>query len=276
MSVLLNLNTFGRVATALLALLACFEALASDEPQSSAIEPGVSLYGDAGSPDISGLWLGTAMGAPGERFQPGRGPADDRGPTFWAPWPLPYTATFKKIFDERVAAAKLGRQLGDISAMCLPFGMPRAFVTKYYPDEIFQTPGEVTFLIFNTFPIVIWTDGREHPKDLKPSYNGHSIGYWAGNTLHVDTVGILGATPIDTARNPHSPKLHMKTTIERVATDTLHIHVTLYDEDAFTVPVTTTNIWQRKSGPRWQVLDDASCFENNTVDHNVEPGFAKF
>ncbi len=251
-------------------------ANAAGDAPSSNLAPGVSLYGDPGSPDMSGLFLGTAMGAPGERFQPGRGPADDRGPTFWAPWPLPYNPAFQKTYDERIAAAKAGRQLGDISAKCLPFGMPRAFVTKYYQDEIVQTPGQVMILVFNTFPIVIWTDGRGHPKNLESSYNGHSIGYWAGNTLFVDTVGIRGDTPIDTARDPHSPALHMKTTIERVAPDTLHFHVTLYDDGAFTVPVTTTNIWQRKSGSRWQVLDDASCFENNAPGEANIPGFRTY
>ena len=218
------------------------------------------------------------MGAPGEKFAVGRGSADGRGATFWAPWPLPYTPTFQKLYDERVSAAKAGRQLGDISASCLPFGMPRAFVTKVYPDEIVQTPGEVTLFVNNTFPIVIWTDGRGHPRDLKPSYNGHSIGYWRGDTLYIDTVGIRGNTPIDSARNPHSEKLHMVSTIQRVGPDVLHVHVTLYDEDAFLEPVTTTNIWHRKSGSRWQILDDASCFENNLnlPDATGAVGFPKF
>ena len=264
-------------------LVAVVVAAAVGDPAARAADqaappPPVSFYGDPKVPDISGLWLGTAMGAPGEKFAPGRGSADGRGATVWAPWPLPYTPAYQKIYDERVAAAKAGRQLGDTSAKCLPFGMPRAFVTKYYPDEIIQTPGAVTIFVFNTFPIVIWTDGRPHPKDLQPSFNGHSVGYWAGDTLFVDTVGINGITALDTARNPHSAKLHMKTTIQRVAPDVLHFYVTLYDEDAFTEPVVTTNIWQRKSGPKWEVLDDASCFENNrdTPDASPAPGFTKY
>ena len=218
-------------------------------------------------------------GRAGRALLPGRGSADGRGATVWAPWPLPYTPAYQKIVDQRTAAAKAGKQLGDISAMCLPFGMPRAFVTKYYPDEIVQTPGQVTILVNSTFPIVIWTDGRGHPKDLQPSYNGHSIGYWVGDMLFVDTMGIKETTPIDTARNPHSAKLHMKTIIQRVDKDTIHFDVTLYDEDAFLEPVTTTNIWRRKSGPEWAVLDDASCFENNSAVSGASSspsGFASF
>ena len=241
--------------------------------------PRVSLYGDPHSPNISGLWLGTAMGIPGQGAITNSGSSGDgRPPTYWAPWPLPYTPAYQRIYDERVAAAKQGRQLGDISAKCLPFGLPMMLASKVYPDEIIQTPGEVTITGYSGFPITIWTDGRSHPKDLAPTYYGHSIGHWVGDTLFVDTVAILGTTPIDANRNPHSPKLHMKWTIQRVAQDVLHFDLTLYDDEAFNEPVTMTNIWHRKSGSEWQILDDSSCFENNDL---VPPppaakGFIKF
>ena len=35
----------------------------------------------------------------------------------------------------------------------------------------------------------IYLDGRPHPKDFDPSYVGHSIGHWEGDTLVVDTIG---------------------------------------------------------------------------------------
>ena len=241
--------------------------------------PGVSFHGDPSAPDISGLWQGTTTAVPGERFPPGRGPADGRQPTFWAPWPLPYTPAYQKIYDERVEAAKKGRQLGDISAMCLPFGQPRMLISKHYPDEIVQTPGQVTFFMNNTFPVVVWTDGRPHPRDWAPTYNGHSVGYWIGDTLFVDTIGIDGTTPLDARRNPHSGKLHLKWSLQRVAKDTLHLHLTLYDDEAFTEPVVTTNVWRRMTDPKWQVLDDASCFENNENFAHTSPGppgFRKF
>jgi len=33
-------------------------------------------------------------------------------------------------------------------------------------------------------------DGRGHPDDFDPSYVGHSIGHWEGDTLVVDVVGL--------------------------------------------------------------------------------------
>ena len=269
-------NTSGLHAVLLLAAFAGNSAAAADPTWPPA---GVSFYGAPKTPDISGLWLGSATSVPGQKTPVGnRGTADGRAPTFWAPWPLPYTPKYQAIYDERVDMAKKGRQLGDISARCLPFGMPMMLVSKFYPDEIVQTPGQVTIFVNSTFPIVIWTDGRGHPKDLQPSYNGHSIGHWAGNTLVVDTVGIHNTTPIDSNRNPHSAGLTVKWTIERVARDVLHLHVRLHDEDAFTEPVVTTNLWHRKTDPKWQILDDASCFENNkeATESVPEDGFKKF
>jgi hypothetical protein len=241
--------------------------------------PGVSFYGDPGVPDISGLWMGTAMAVPGQGPANNSGKtADGRPPLYLTPWPLPFTPAYQRITDERAEAAKQGRALGDTGSRCLPFGLPVMLLNKNYPDEIVQTPGVTSLFVFNSFPIMIWTDGREHPKDLKPSYNGHSIGHWHGDTLFVDTVGILPTTPIDGMRHPHSAKLRIRWSIQRVAPNILHTHITLYDDDAFTEPVTTTNIWERKTDRKWEMLDDASCFENASgiSEKPVEEGFIKF
>ena len=274
----LGLNRFGLLVVAAVAFAVCSAVQAADDRHWP--PPGVSFYGDPNVPDISGLWLGTAIGLPGKGPQTNSGlSSDGRPPTYWAPWPLPYTPTFQKIYDERVEATKKGQALGDIGSRCLPFGMTYAISSKVYPDEIVQTPGQVTIFVFGIFPIMIWTDGRGHPKDLAPSYNGHSTGHWVGDTLFVDTVGIRGETPLDGMRNPHSAKLHVKWTIQRVAKDVLHFHITLHDENAFTEPVVMTNIWHRKDVPAWQVLDDASCFENNKTlspGATAPGGFIKF
>lgn len=239
----------------------------------------VSFFGHSTAPDISGVWLGTSMGIPGKGPISNSGEtADGRPPSYWQPWPLPYTPAYQKIYDERAEALKRGVALGDTGSRCLPFGLPNMLASQHYPEEIIQTPGQVTFFMFGTFPIVVWTDGRPHPKNLVASYNGHSIGHWVEDILFVDTVGIRGNTPLDSNRDPHSAKLHMKWTVQRVEKDVLHIKLTLFDEDAFTQPVTMTNISVRKDRPEWALLDDQSCFENNQ-DVPVpkgDEGFVKF
>jgi hypothetical protein len=272
-----NMRMPGLALAAILALAAAAPTagMAADDPAATA--PGHTLYGDPAVPDISGLWLGTYTSAPGDTPQV---PVEPRDITRWAPWPPPLTPAYQKEQDEIAAAAKQGRAIGNTGARCLPFGMPSMLTVGVYQNEIIQTPGAVTISAFSQLPIIVWTDGRSHPKDLKPSYNGHTIGYWDGDTLHADTVGIISTTPIGPSepRTPHSGKLHMQWTIRRVGPDVLHMQITLYDDDAFTEPMVTTELLHRKAGAGWQQLDDISCFENNrnTADSGGAPGFDKF
>ncbi len=241
--------------------------------------PGVSFHGDPSSPDVSGVWLGSKTGVPGVPSAPNRGSADGSPETFWAPWPLPYRPAYQTIVDTRTKALGEGRALGDNGAQCLPLGVPRLLVAKVYPDEIVQTPGQVTLFTFGAFPIIVWTDGRPHPAGLKPSFTGHSTGFWVGDTLNVETVGLNDRGTLDHNLSPHSNNMIVRWSIRRAAKDILHIHVTVDDEAAFSEPVTTTNIWRRKTDPRWQVLDDGSCFENNRTNVDAEgntDGFTKF
>ena len=59
---------------------------------------------------------------------------------------------------------------------------------------------------------VVYMDGRKHPDDLIPSWWGHSIGRWEGDTLVIDTVGYNDKFWFDSRGTPHTEQLH---TIER-------------------------------------------------------------
>ena len=59
-----------------------------------------------------------------------------------------------------------------------------------YPIEFMFTPGRITthheaWMQWR----IIYTDGRPHPapEDYDPTFGGHSIGKWEGETLVVDT-----------------------------------------------------------------------------------------
>ena len=67
--------------------------------------------------------------------------------------------------------------------------------------EIVDLPEIKQVLIFdiggpNTWRTV-YTDGRKHPANLEPSFYGHSIGWWEGDTLLVDSVGFNEKNWID-------------------------------------------------------------------------------
>ena len=79
----------------------------------------------------------------------------------------------------------------DPEANCLPTGVPRI---APYPWRIVQTPTHAKRLFFLFEGNIhsyrqIFMDGRKHPEDLDPTWYGHSIGRWEGDTLVIDTVG---------------------------------------------------------------------------------------
>ncbi len=60
----------------------------------------------------------------------------------------------------------------------------------------------------------IYMNMKEHPKNVRPSRAGHSIGNWVGDTLVVDTMGFLPG--VLNAPAPHSDKLRV---VERFSLD---------------------------------------------------------
>ena len=51
---------------------------------------------------------------------------------------------------------------------------------------------------------------------MKPTYNGHSIGHWEGDTLVVDTIGLNGKIWLDRVGHPESDQMHIVERIHRV------------------------------------------------------------
>lgn len=82
---------------------------------------------------------------------------------------------------------------------------------------------------------VIYMDGRPHPKpeDLRPTFLGHSIGRWEGDTLVIDSVGfnekqwVVGAYPT-------TERLHLTERISRPNLRTLSYQITVDDPGAYT------------------------------------------
>ena len=114
-------------------------------------------------------------------------------------------------------------------ARCKPSGGARQFVTPY-GTEIVEFRELQQMIVFDiggphTFR-VIYLDGRAHPKDLEPSYYGHSIGRWEGDTLVVETVGFNERAWIDRAGSPHTEKLRFIERFTRTDSDTLKYEVT--------------------------------------------------
>ena len=149
----------------------------------------------------------------------------------------------------------------DYTAYCLPWGYTRAGQVEY-PIEIMQKPDRLAFLFeSNNIFHVVFTDGRDHPKDLESNWLGHSVGKWEGDTLVIDTIGFNGKTYIDTAEHPSSDALHVIERISYVDAQHLSYEVTWEDPKIYTKPVKNTRVFARmKPGDE---LMEYWCMENN-------------
>ena len=59
----------------------------------------------------------------------------------------------------------------------------------------------------------IYTDGRSHPQNPRPTFFGHSVGHWEGDTLVIDTVGMNERFWMNREGLPHTEQLHL---VERI------------------------------------------------------------
>jgi hypothetical protein len=95
------------------------------------------------------------------------------------------------------------------------------------------TPKEVIELFESDHMVRhIFLDGRKHPADVMPSYNGHSIGHSEGDTRVVDTVGLNGKRWLDRVGHPDSDQMHIIERIHRVDDKTLQVDFTFDDPRA--------------------------------------------
>ena len=85
---------------------------------------------------------------------------------------------------------------------------------------------------------VIYMDGRKHPDDLLPTWEGHSIGRWEGDTLVVDSVGFNDKFWFDRRGTPHTEQLHIIERYTRPNWGTLVNDVTLEDPGLLSKPAT--------------------------------------
>jgi hypothetical protein len=128
---------------------------------------------------------------------------------------------------------------------CKPYGIPRGSVRGGggYAMQIVQNATVLAFLYEDRpgpYFRIVYLNGQ-HPKDLDPSYYGHSIGHWEGDTLVVDVVGLNDETWLGSGTvGPklammHSDQLHVVERWTR-AGDVLTYEATVEDPVMFTKP----------------------------------------
>jgi hypothetical protein len=195
-----------------------------------------------GQPDLSGPWAPNAL-----RFNVDTSSQVKDIPL--QPWAA-------EVLKQRRAANGKDDPVG----FCLPPGVPQINVMPY-PFRVLQTPGLIVIIYEGGDHAwrQIFMDGRPHPSDPNPTWMGHSIGRWDGDTLVVDTVGFNGRFWIDGAGLPTTEALHVIERFRRVNKGYLEIEQTIDDPRAYTRPWTFTIRPMLYDGELMEYI----CQENN-------------
>jgi len=196
-----------------------------------------------GKPDLSGLWLNLDLIDPGN------------------PEPLPWAAARRRqqIENHRLDWPEL---------RCLPIGP--ILQGEDGDNTIVQGPKTVAIFydIGHDLPRLVYMDGRPHPKDPNPSWMGHSVGKWEGDTLVVDTVGFNGRAWATFSGLPTTERLHVIERFRRIDLGHLEKEITIDDPGAYAKP------WTIKKtavlAPAGYEMQEYVCNENNRdVEHSV-------
>jgi hypothetical protein len=146
---------------------------------------------------------------------------------------------------------------------CKPSGFVRQFLTPYGVEIVELAEMERVYIFDIGGPHTyrtIYTDGRTHPANLEPSFYGHSIGWWEGDTLVVDTTGFNESFWMDRRGLPHTEKLRTLERFTRTDSNTIKYEVTVDD------PTTYTSPWKSEFNLRWEAgteLFEYVCQEAN-------------
>jgi hypothetical protein len=131
-----------------------------------------------------------------------------------------------------------GGPLADLAA-----GLPEGEMVPCFPQSYRQ----------------IFLDGRSYPPDLSPTWYGHSVDRWQGDTLVVYTVGFNHKFWFDFRGHQHTERLHI---IERY---TLVNEIVINDPGAYSRPFTVT--FTASLMPEGEILVYICQESENSVRH---------
>jgi hypothetical protein len=200
-----------------------------------------------GHPDLSGPWVGGGSNADLEK---------DGG---LKPGELPLLPWAKALREAR-------KEEDEPYLYCTPMSVPRV---NPYPWRFVQSvtaQGRSTIYVLHENGDAgghrqIFMDGRKHPDDLLPTWWGHSIGRWEGDTLVIDTVGYNDKFWFDSRGTPHTDRLHTIERWTRTSYGTMTNELTIDDSGAFSKPVQLK--FTARAQPPGSELMEFICTENN-------------
>jgi hypothetical protein len=145
--------------------------------------------------------------------------------------------------------------------------MPSWMLVTHNAMEILFTPGRVTMLGESDGSRLrrIYTDGRSHPDNPDPTFHGHSIGHWEGQTLVIDTVGVVPQAYLAVSEAvglPNNGDLHVVERIHLEGPDVLHDDLEITAPRLLTKPWKTTRIFFRQRARKFDIVEGV-CLEGS-------------
>jgi carboxypeptidase family protein len=194
-----------------------------------------------GKPDLSGVWY------------PQR--TVDGGKPEMVPWAA-------AILAERTA----NNSKDAPGSRCLPRGLTNG--GTLFPYQLVQTSALLVMIFEDDNPShrLVYLDGRAHPKDLNPTWLGHSIGHWDKDTLVIDTVGFNDRSWIDIGGHPHTEGMHITERLHRADLGHLETEITIEDPGAYSKPWVIRRVSDLAPG---EEVQEFVCENEKDVPHLV-------
>jgi hypothetical protein len=186
-------------------------------PASSGTQTAASI------PDFSGIWAHPSL--PG--FEPpasGPGPVVNKsrvrgGGQAGRSAPTQFVGDYTNPIL-KPQAAEVVKKHGEIELSGVAFPTPN---NQCWPEplpyilwnpgmQMLQQPHQITILYADDHEVRRVRMNRPHPAEVTPSWYGDSVGYYEGDTLVIDTVGIRTARPaamVDMFGTPYTEALHV-------------------------------------------------------------------
>ena len=216
----------------------------------------------ASLPDWSGIWEAEAWADITIAGRPAGGIAAVRAKSVLSAIP-PYNAEWRAQYQAALKDTAALRAAATTSKVC-EFGFPGVLESPAL-FQIAVTPEETLF-IFSTREVRhVYTDGKPLPprEDLWPSFLGHSIGHWDGQTLVIDTVERVASAPLrfSSPLVKLSDRARFTEKLRLVSEDRLEDQITVDDPIALEKPWQLTLSYRRVTNLDRMI--DFNCTEND-------------
>jgi hypothetical protein len=201
--------------------------------------------GAKGAPDdLTGTWQRDYLAS---NFQPqATSKSTDKVFTLRDGTVIPLLPQAEKVYRQRVAMGETAQVFANTTARCLPLGTPQNMMgAPPYPIRIVQTPDFIAMLLEEGWEFRAIYVGGKHPKEMIPSFMGHSIAHWEGKTLVIETVGLRAETTLNFTGLPHSEQMRVVERVRRTGPDVLEDLIEIHDPLTYSRPFTFKSVFNR-------------------------------